>query len=116
MDWVWIPSPDNLDSTARALTDAGGELKKRAGFEPITTLIVAASAIAVVSALRSLFADARYRGVLIDATKQPIEVREMPGWDRTQILIITHDGPQFHQFADGNQIEKILAALKGGGK
>lgn len=116
MDWVWIPSPDNRDATARALIDAGGELKKRAGFEPITTLAVVASAIAVVSALRSLFADTRYHGVLIDATKQPIEVREMPGWERAQTLIITDDGPQFHQFDDGNQIEKVLAALKGGGK
>lgn len=113
MELVWITSPDNRDATTRALTDAGGELKKRAGFEPITTLAVIASAAVLAKALRSLYADARYRGVLIDATKTPIEVREMPGWDRSQTLVITEDGPQFHQFDDGNQLETLLATLKG---
>jgi hypothetical protein len=98
----------------RALTDAGGELKKRAGFEPVTTLAVAASAVVVVNALRSLFADIHYRGVLIDATKTPIEIREMPGWDRTQTLVITEAGPQFHQFGDGNQLQTLLSTVKGG--
>ncbi len=98
MDLVWIPSSDNREATARALIDACGELKNRAGFEPITTLAVVATAAVVVRALRSLFADARYRGVLIDATKTPIEVREMPEWDRNQTLVITAAGPQFHQF------------------
>ncbi|WP_067719515.1 hypothetical protein [Nocardia yamanashiensis] len=112
MELVWITSPEHRDSTARALTEAGAELKKRAGFEPITTLLVVAAVGAVASALRSLYADARYRGVLIDMTKSPVEVREMPGWDRNQVLVITAAGPQFHQFADDDHLDKLLASLK----
>ncbi len=38
----------------------------------------------------------------------------MPEWDRNQTLVITAAGPQFHQFEDGQQLEKLLGTLSGG--
>lgn len=93
----------------------GRPIRPRLGFEPLTTLAVVAGITVLVRALRKLFADARYRGVMIDLTKNPVEMRDMPGWDRRQVLVVTTDGPQFHQFDQEDDLQELLANLLPGG-
>ncbi|MGI5292898.1 hypothetical protein ACQEVF_57640 [Nonomuraea polychroma] len=111
MDIVWLATETTYETTQEALRDSGAQVRKRMGFEPLTTLGIIAGVAVLARALRKLFTDSRYRGVLIDTTKSPIEVREMPGWDRNQVLIVTTEGPQFHQFEREPDLQDLLGKL-----
>jgi hypothetical protein len=115
LDIVWLATDTTYETTQEALRDSGAQLQKRLGFEPLTTLGIVAGAAILARVLGKLFRDNRYGGVMIDLTKSPVEVREMPGWDRTQILIVTAEGPQFHQFEREADVQDLLGKLLPGG-
>lgn len=112
MNLVWQTAADHRDAAVQALRDAGADVRERRGFEPVTTIVAVAGAMIIVRAVAGVFRDARYRGVLIDLTKDPVEIREMPGWDRSQVLIIGPEGPQFHQFTTEDGLAALISAVK----
>ncbi len=97
IELVWHPAPGHERKTVSALKEAGAPLRTGLGFEPITVISTALAATALVRALIELYRDAAYAGVLIDATGERVEVREMPGWPRKQVLVISADGPRFYR-------------------
>jgi hypothetical protein len=111
LDITWLATETTYATTQEALRDSGAEVRGRMGFEPLTTLGIVAGAVVLANALRRLFADLRYHGVMIDATKDPVEVREMPGWSRNQVLIMTADGPHLHQFEQETDLQELLNRL-----
>ena len=113
MNLVWQTSADTRESATEALHAAGAEVRERRGFEPMTTIVVVAGVVAISRALASLFRDTRFRGVLIDLTKDPVEIREMPGWDRRQVLLIGSNGPQFHEFTSDAELTALISSVKG---
>ena len=109
MDLVWLTDDATRAQTTEILRGSGAQVKDRAGFEPMTTLMVSAGVVALARALTKLYRDARYRGVIIDTSKNPVEVRQMPGWDRQQVLLISTGGSEFHQFTSSTDLEALLA-------
>lgn len=65
----------------------------------------------LVKAVGDLYKDVRYKGLIIDATRQPPEVREMPNWDRSQVLLITAEGGTFHEFTSEDGLADLLSGL-----
>jgi hypothetical protein len=65
----------------------------------------------LIGALIKLYRDARYKEVLIDATVRPIQVWEMPGWSRRQVLVITKEGAQFHDADEGESPAGALGKI-----
>ena len=114
MNIVWQTEPSTRDSAVAALRDAGAEVRERLGFEPITTIAAVVGAVALCRALGSLLRDHRYRGVIIDVTKDPVEIREMTAWDRGQVLVISEDGPHFHSFTNEDELGALLNAVGAG--
>jgi hypothetical protein len=91
------------------------EIRERLGLEPLTTIGVVLAAAALLRVLTRLYKDVRYKGVLIDATRRPIEVREMPGWPRQQLLLISSEGARLVDIKDAasgvenlDQINELL--------
>lgn len=111
MKIVWVCAEETRDATVAALESGGAEVRQRSGFEPLTTIALTAGAIALCRALRQLFQDTRFHGVIVDLTKSPVEVREMPGWDRRQVLLVSEGGPQFHTFEEDDELASLLAKL-----
>jgi hypothetical protein len=110
MNVVWQTDEGNRDATVAALRESGAEVRERMGFEPLTTIAAIAGVMALARALAKLFRDQWYRGVIVDLTKDPIEVRDMPGWDRHQVLVIGKDGPNFHSFDSEDQLTALITA------
>ena len=79
MNLVWHPTPGHESETVGALKSEGARIRDGLGFEPLTTIATALAVAALVRVLIKLYRDARYTGVLIDATSDPVEIREMPG-------------------------------------
>jgi len=91
------------------------EIRERLGLEPLPTIGVVLAAAALLRVLTRLYKDVRYKGVLIDATRRPIEVREMPGWPRQQLLLISSEGARLVDIKDAasgvenlDQINELL--------
>ncbi len=113
MEITWRAADGMQEQTRELLAAAGADVRPRSGFEPLTTIAVVAGAGLLAKAISRLFKDARYQGLIIDATRDPVEVREMPNWDRSQVLVITADGPTFHQFTSEDGLAELLSALAG---
>jgi hypothetical protein len=111
MDVIWATSEATREDTITALQESGAQIIPRAGFEPLTTIAVAAGVVALCRTLRSMAKDGKYRGVIIDVTKSPVEVREMPGWDRQQVLVVSATGAQFHSFEKEEGLQELLTKL-----
>jgi hypothetical protein len=111
MEILWRASDDLSELTRESLTDAGAEVEPRQGFEPITAILLIASVSVLAKAFSRLVRDSRFKGVMIDATKNPVEVREMPGWDRSQVLLITDTGGTFHTFSSEDGSADLLATV-----
>lgn len=109
MQISWIAS-EPAKSIA-ALTAEGADVQKQKGFEPITSIAVIAAGAILTKALIRLYKDARYKGVIIDITRKPVEVREMPQWPRQQALLITATGPQLIEIRDPATIDADLKEL-----
>jgi hypothetical protein len=108
----WITVPDSRHDVVKSLEDAGADVERRTGFEPLTIIAFASGLVVLARAVYRLFRDAKVRGVLIDATKDPVEIREMPGWQRSNVLVLTVSGPVFHDFAEAGE-EDIASILEG---
>lgn len=108
----WITVPDSRDDVVKSLEDAGADVERRTGFEPLTIIAFASGLVVLARAVYRLFRDAKVRGVLIDATKDPVEIREMQGWQRSNVLVLTASGPVFHDFAEVGE-EDIASILEG---
>ena len=113
MEITWQTSPEHRDEVIHLLEESGVEVRERRGFEPLTTIAVVAGVAALVTALSKSFRDVKLHGVIIDATRQPIEVREMPNWDRQQVLYLDASGPHFHEFSDEAELQTLLTTLMG---
>jgi hypothetical protein len=96
MELIWYLTPGRETETVNALKAEGAPIRSGLGFEPLTTIATVLAVTALVQALINLYRDARYTGVVIDATSDPIEIREMPGWSRKEVLVITTKGATFH--------------------
>lgn len=115
MELVWHLTPGHGTETLDALESEGAPIRRGLGFEPLTAIATALAVSALIRVLIKLYRDARYTGVLIDATSNPVEIREMSGWSRKQVLVITSEGAQFYtagadeSAADAlGQINKLL--------
>ena len=108
---MWRPAPGHETEVVNILNSEGAQIRSGLGFEPITAIAVALGLNALVGALIKLYRDARYKGVLIDATVKPVEVREMPGWSRRQVLVITKEGAQFHDADEGESPADALGKI-----
>jgi hypothetical protein len=111
VDMVWHPAPGHETEVVTVLRSEGAQIRSGLGFEPLTTIVVALGLSSLVGALIKLYRDARYKGVLIDATAKPIVVREMPGWSRRQVLVITKEGAQFHDVDEGEPSADALGKI-----
>lgn len=111
MEITWRATEGMQEDTRRLLAAAGVEVRPRSGFEPLTTIAVVAGIALLVKGIANLFKDTRYGGLIIDATREPIEVREMPNWDRSQVLLITAKGGAFHQFTSESDLADLLSGL-----
>ena len=113
MNLIWETSPERRDATVAALHDGGAEVRERLGFEPISTIAAVAAVLAIGRAIADLYRDHRYHGVIIDLTKDPVELRDMAAWDRGQVLVIGADGPHFHSFTSEDQLTALISAAGG---
>jgi hypothetical protein len=95
MNLVWHLTPGHEDETANALKGEGVKVRGGLGFEPITTIATVLAVTSLVKVLIKLYKDNRYKGVIIDATKDPAEIKEMPGWPSQQVLVLTAEGAKF---------------------
>jgi hypothetical protein len=109
MQISWIAT--KADDTIAALSAEGAEIEKRRPFDPMTTIAVVAAGTILVKALVRLYQDIHYRGVIIDATRDPIQIREMPEWPRQQALVITAKGPQLFEISDPKSADADLRDL-----
>lgn len=115
MEMSWYPAESHVNETDAALKAEGAQVRDRMGFEPLSTIAVIAAVAVLVRALMRLYKDARYKGVIIDITRKPVEVREMPGWPRQQVLLVSAEGPRLIEVGDTasglenlNQLTKLL--------
>jgi hypothetical protein len=101
MDVSWYSTDENNARTMLDILRAEGvQVRERLGFEPLTTIGVVVAAGALLRVLTRLYKDARYKGVVIDATRHPIEIREMAGWPRQQLLLISSEGARLMDIKD----------------
>jgi hypothetical protein len=107
---VWIPSEDRMEKT-REILGQEGAISENLSFEPLTTIGIALAGATLATVLLRLFKEAQYPGVLIDATRDPIEIKEMTGWNRQQVLVITAESAQFHEFEGGSTDAAIKALV-----
>jgi hypothetical protein len=107
---VWIPSEERAEKT-REILNQEGAVSENLAFEPMTTIAIALGAATLATVLLRLYKEARYPGVLIDATRDPIEIREMTSWSRQQVLVITAESAQFHEFQGGSTDAAIKALV-----
>jgi hypothetical protein len=108
MELVWYPSPGHETETLEAVKNEDSRIRGGLGFEPLTAIASVLAVAALIRVLTKLYRDTRYKGVLIDATRHPVEVREMPGWSRRQVLVITSRGAQFYVADADEGTEKEL--------
>jgi hypothetical protein len=116
MNIVWQLTPGLEEETTTALKSEGVKVRSGFGLEPITTIATVLAVASLVKVLIKLYKDTRYTGVMIDATKDPAEIKEMPGWPRQQVLVITSEGAKFFEGgADesaAGELGKIAELLK----
>lgn len=113
--FVWYPEQGCETEVIKILKSEGAKIRSGLGFEPISTIATALALSSLISALIKLYRDARYKGVLINTTTDPIEIREMPSWSRKQVLVITENGAQFIKADDKisavQELEKIASII-----
>jgi hypothetical protein len=119
MEISWYPAESGIDEIKDVLKTEGAEVRNRMGFDPLSTITVVAAGAVLVRALMRLYKDARYKGVIIDITRKPVEVREMSGWPRQQVLLVSAEGARFIEVGDTvsgfenlNQLTKLLDKVK----
>ncbi len=108
---TWIVQEDEREDVSAILKESGAELPARVGFEPLSTILFVGTAVVIARGLTAWLRDVRGRGVVVDLTKDPFEIRPMAGWDRNHVLILTATGPVFHEF-DGTD-ESLLSLITG---
>ena len=116
MSIVWHPAPGNEIEVVNTLKSEGVQIRSGLGFDPMTIIAVALGLNSLIGALIKLYRNARYKGVLIDTTVEPVQVREMPGWPSKKVLLITKEGAQFQDIEDGDsaagELQKIAEIIK----
>lgn len=113
MNLVWHLTPGHENETVDALKNEGAPIRGGLGFEPLTTIATVLAVTGLVRALISLYRDARYTGIVIDATGDPVEIREMPGWSRREVLVINAEGAKFHSVgADESAADELSKIAK----
>jgi hypothetical protein len=93
----WIPAPENAEKTRQILEEQGAKMQIRMGFDPLNAILIVAGITVIADSIVRLYRDVTYAGVLIDATSETVKVKEMPGWPREQVLVITPQGTHFFQ-------------------
>ena len=88
----WHTTPEKAQDTNQALIDEGAPIRKGLGFEPMTVISIAIAVAPLIKSLVKLYQQSKYKGVIIDTTRDPIEIREMPGWSSKKVLLITEEG------------------------
>ena len=81
-----------------------------AAFEPLIIIAALMGLSILARRVISLVKDARQDGLIIDARRQPIQVRPHPALDRGQILVITTTGSQFFERStDASDLNAFLS-------
>lgn len=115
MNIVWHLTPGQEKEVQNALKNEGAPIRVGLGFEPITTIATIIAVTALVKAIINLYRDGKYKGVMINATVDPVEIREMPGWPARQVLVITAEGAKFYEPGTGEspagELGKIVELL-----
>lgn len=114
---MWLSSESTNAKLTSALRSEGITLREGMGFEPVTTVAVVISVAATVRVFQSLYKDLKYCGVIIDATKKKLEIKEMPNWPSNQVLLITKQKAELltlaTPFSDPKEMAKLVETLKG---
>jgi hypothetical protein len=79
------------------------------GFAPLVTIVVAVVAGYVAKISFGLWGEYHYGGLIIDATKSPVQIREHRALPRGHVLVIKADGSS-ENFQPNNEteLERIL--------
>jgi hypothetical protein len=107
MKFEWIPTSENAETTRSILNEEGAEIKQQLGLGPLSAIGIAAGVAILARVFVRLYKDLKYSGVLIDATTTPIRIKEMPGWPREQVLVVTAEGAKFLEGSKLASIEEV---------
>ncbi|MCW8832628.1 MAG: hypothetical protein OQK09_12095 [Colwellia sp.] len=107
----WEVSPKMFDIVKEEFNANDIKYRKGLGFDPISGVVVALSVTLLIKIALKALKDTKYCGVIIDTTKTPIEVKEMPNWDRNQMLLISDKGAEIKSFTNKDDDVKSLMKL-----
>lgn len=112
----WELDTDFEYQTKALLKDEGIYIRSGLGFEPISMIAGSIAFVALARVIVNLYKDIKYKGLIIDTTKDPIEIREISSWSRREVLIISKNGSEMVSFGkeedETKKIENILKLLK----
>jgi hypothetical protein len=82
-----------------------------AGFEPLTVIAGTAGIVYLARAVSRIVRDHRQGGIVIDARKDCLEIREgVRGVDSGTIVVLSQDGPKVFNAHDESGLLKALAS------
>jgi hypothetical protein len=121
----WILPESEKDAQVRAfelagadVEDSGGVYRPRpdeladypaAGFEPMTMIAVAASAVFVIESLTKLWRDRSLRGAtIVDTRGGKVRVRRVPSMPHGQLVLVEDGGSQIFNREQANDGAALL--------
>jgi len=110
---TWKLSNSTTNLVTESLARNGIKVRQGLGIEPLTGLLIVLSIKIIINVIRDIYKDINYAGLIIDTTKSPIEIKDMPQWDRSQVLLITVSGADLVVFKNGKgDLDKLLKLLE----
>ena len=109
MNLIWLATPGTAEAAARELTAAGAELRVPMAYAPPATVAGFVGAAGLGRAIAALYAAGGLSGLAVDLTREPVEVREMPGWAAGTVLVVGAGGPTVHAFESESALGALLA-------
>ena len=111
----WEVSPEMFNVVKEEFNANNIKYRKGLGIDPLSGVLVALSVTLLMKIAVRALKDIKHCGVIVDTTKEPIEVKEMPNWDRNQLLLITNKGAEIKTFSDkGDDIKSLMKLIEQG--
>lgn len=99
------------DSFKEALNENDIGIRKGLGFEPLSVTVVTLAGVVLVQVIVRTLKSIKYGGIIIDTTKDPLEVRDIPQWERNKVLIITKNDVILHELKNDELDINLLIKL-----